>query len=514
MYHRGSATKKELNRLSRVSQNDIIPANTLKSQQELQHIVSPFTTNRSGFEHSLENGWTYRTPNDKSPKTKGEYRMLINRNGVPYTAPSGPARGKIVLFDAWQSNEELLDIYENAFEKEWVPGTKVHGIPSYVDPHHSFDEEGGHITHIDYNADMEVMRVFWANRDYVTCYLGVPSSVYDMLHNCKGKTVPGRGRHNHLLGITFWDYIRIRGTMHGGRYPFFYNNGGPSGEPLHDISKDPRRKDWIQNKKRAKETVLDELQDNLKSAEAKADAWIKEKYGADAQKNLGDVSSKLETIFDSEEFKNAFDNVSFKSDYLNEHVVDVDDLVADYEDMFTNGRLPSNGVISKTLFSSDERVRAIHEILKEFKNIEDDALTAEDIRKSESYSKKLNKEIKKERKQLEDEWLNNISPLARRLYKFNLSQEYDALSNADAEKFAGTKDPQKEYVDYWRNRNNYIPQDEREITKMENSIYQTVARYDKKYPQGSTQVWNGIANATNWTDNAGYVQQRKPYEEE
>ena len=368
MYHRGSVTQKELNRLSRVSQNDIVSANSLKSQKELQHFFSPFTSRGQRdalrkslrFEHSLENGWTQRQRNDRKPDIKGEYRMLINRNGVPYTAPSGPARGKLVLFDSWQSNEELMDIYENAFEKEWIPGTLVHGIPSYVDPHHSFDEEGGHITRIDYNEDMEVMRVHWANRDYVTCYLGVPVGVYDTLHNCKGKTVSGHGKHNHLLGITFWDIIRIRGTMHGGRYPFFYNGGAPSGKQLHDISKDPRSKHWNSVQHRASEDWrMMNFEQDIAKMNAIAGSDAKEQNHENAVAKTENIVDEIQAILNSKEFRDKLENdQDFNFNYI--------DFVKDFEEQTVDDMGEYSPTKALFFVTDDRNKETIKELRKMF----------------------------------------------------------------------------------------------------------------------------------------------------
>lgn len=278
----------------------------IKNLPEYQHYFSPRTTkgqkkaleklfaerDNIRFEHNLEQGWTQREKNSRKPANKGEWRMLTNANGNPYLAPIGPAKGKFVMFDSWQSNDELMEIYKEAFEEEWVPGKKVRGVYEFVDPHQHFEEpDGGHIIRIDYHSKMEVMMVHFRNKDSVVCYLSVPQTTIDLLRECVGKKDGGREPpHNHLLGVRFWDLVRMRGSQTGGNCPFYYIEGGPSGT-----------------------FVRKERNPGIAAYNAKRRSKILEEEGVQTEQSLAastveDSWSRLEEIIATDSFKKDYDS--------------------------------------------------------------------------------------------------------------------------------------------------------------------------------------------------------------
>lgn len=86
----------------------------------------------------------------------------------------------------------------------------------------------GHIAKVEWSQGAKgskmgpMLRVTF--RDGTICIFGnVPSSVAGVLLSlARSGATRGTGKHNHLLGIQFWDLVRIRGQRHGARYPFEY----------------------------------------------------------------------------------------------------------------------------------------------------------------------------------------------------------------------------------------------------------------------------------------------------
>lgn len=83
----------------------------------------------------------------------------------------------------------------------------------------------GHILKVEYSMYYKVLRVTFRNKHSVVAYMNVPSGVAaELLHLAASNNTQVRdnGKLRHVLGIRFWDLVRIRGTVHGTRYPFKY----------------------------------------------------------------------------------------------------------------------------------------------------------------------------------------------------------------------------------------------------------------------------------------------------
>ena len=91
----------------------------------------------------------------------------------------------------------------------------------------------GHILHMAYARAYQILKVtFWNNT--VVAFFRVPNELAMHLFALAMSDITrpdARGIQRHILGIEFWDLIRIRGTVHGTRYKFEYvedNNNGYS----------------------------------------------------------------------------------------------------------------------------------------------------------------------------------------------------------------------------------------------------------------------------------------------
>jgi hypothetical protein len=112
------------------------------------------------------------------------------------------------------------------------PSDPYSQIGQYIDkafenPDRVRDVDGvGHITYIEYVPTYQVLRVEFATDGAVVVYFRVPKEVFgELAHLAKtGQTAvsPVDGKVRHVLGMRFWDIIRIRGQRSGSRYKFEY----------------------------------------------------------------------------------------------------------------------------------------------------------------------------------------------------------------------------------------------------------------------------------------------------
>lgn len=89
----------------------------------------------------------------------------------------------------------------------------------------TWDGDCGHITHLAYSAKAQVLEVTFKNKNKTYVYFRVPSTVAgELLTFARGGQIhhyDKDGTPRHLLGVRFWDLIRIRHT-HGSRYRYEY----------------------------------------------------------------------------------------------------------------------------------------------------------------------------------------------------------------------------------------------------------------------------------------------------
>lgn len=107
----------------------------------------------------------------------------------------------------------------------------------------SVDIPEGHIQKIEYNVNTYMMRVTFggkggpngtASREDVCLFYPVPDEVAGTLlvhaesKTTRGNYTTGRKRPKHLVGIEFWNLMRIRGQRYGAKIPFEYTKHGAS----------------------------------------------------------------------------------------------------------------------------------------------------------------------------------------------------------------------------------------------------------------------------------------------
>lgn len=87
----------------------------------------------------------------------------------------------------------------------------------------------GHIIKLEYAEMYKILRVTFkkpSKDGQVVAYMNVPAPVAgELLYLAEANPTQvsaTNGSIRHVLGMRFWDLVRIRGTIHGTRYPFKY----------------------------------------------------------------------------------------------------------------------------------------------------------------------------------------------------------------------------------------------------------------------------------------------------
>ena len=136
--------------------------------------------------------------------------------GKPYQIPDDDYRQYL-----GQKKDQSVDKYvASAFESS--ADVKV------VEPR-ATGGDTGHIIKLEYAVLYKILRVTFrkpSKGGQVVAYMNVPAPVAGELlylaESNQTQVSANSGTLRHVLGMRFWDLIRIRGTIHGTRYPFNY----------------------------------------------------------------------------------------------------------------------------------------------------------------------------------------------------------------------------------------------------------------------------------------------------
>ena len=222
--------------------------------------------------HTSSLGNVYEVPDNDIAEFETYYRtMMGNELSAQYEAGTG--RLKNVQTPA--------DYIDYAFGKN----TKAKII----------EQQGvGHINYMWYATRYQLLKVeFWNGTTVV--FFRVPSVLTATLFELAqtGGTRAGvDGKPRHLLGIYFWDVVRIRGTAHGSRYKFHYvkdnNTGGLPGRPYGSGDNV-----WYeeQGMDRLSKRNIDEIQRDLETKQAQRALIEAIRHEPEVLENLRGVSS-------------------------------------------------------------------------------------------------------------------------------------------------------------------------------------------------------------------------------
>ena len=109
---------------------------------------------------------------------------------------------------------------------------------------------GGHIEMLEYSDMYKLLRVTFAkasSQGRTVAYMGVPRAVAGELltHAKTGATGRGvDGHERHLLGIRFWDLVRVRGDIHGTRFEFKYVSDAEASDDRDTYIRGTATPDW------------------------------------------------------------------------------------------------------------------------------------------------------------------------------------------------------------------------------------------------------------------------------
>lgn len=175
--------------------------------------LAPWNKNKD-YEWELSSGWGYKRPEDWDKGITRRRRKLHDTNGNVYDVYYYPDVDYHLGFSA-QNDQERLAVAQKAFDTE----NPTHG--------EVIKQKGrGHIAMLEYAQREHILRVTFTNNGAVCVFFDVPTAVAGELIHLADKNTTRHKDGRHMLGIRFWDYIRIRGTQHGAKYPFEYESHG------------------------------------------------------------------------------------------------------------------------------------------------------------------------------------------------------------------------------------------------------------------------------------------------
>jgi hypothetical protein len=172
--------------------------------------VTKKTAKDKGIEWSLRSGYRQSVDLwDERPK-KQKTKVITHYNGHPIEVPDNDFEDYLGFLGPMASeqvaSEKLAERIDTASWTQHVEGR-------------------GHIAGIDYAPARQFMRVSFVNGGGIVVHLQVPLAVYSELASLAQSDTMltgAKGQPRHVLGMRYWDIVRIRQTQHGVRYKFSY----------------------------------------------------------------------------------------------------------------------------------------------------------------------------------------------------------------------------------------------------------------------------------------------------
>jgi hypothetical protein len=180
--------------------------------------VTKKTAKDQGVEWSLRSGYRQSMDlYDERPK-KNKMKTVTHYGGRPVEVPDNDFEDYLGFLGPISSELEAVEkVKERIDTATWS---------QHVDA-----EGEGHILALDYAPTRQFMRVFFRNGGGIVVHLQVPVAVYSELRSLalNNVTMTGvDGKQRHVLGMRYWDIVRIRHTQHGVRYKFTYTQENTS----------------------------------------------------------------------------------------------------------------------------------------------------------------------------------------------------------------------------------------------------------------------------------------------
>ena len=172
----------------------------------------------------------------KRPTRPPMKTLVDSLTGKTYQTPD------VIDWDDWvdmfhiQGGGEMSDAYKSNPSKDTYRTLADYCNFAFDRPGESsfytFECPEGHIKRVDYNYGTRIMRVNFKKYDRWCCYFFVPTQIYETLKKLSEGMPVRMGYGNvprHLVGIYFWDLVRVRGTIHGNRYECCYTTAPDGG---------------------------------------------------------------------------------------------------------------------------------------------------------------------------------------------------------------------------------------------------------------------------------------------
>jgi hypothetical protein len=171
--------------------------------------VTGSTLKKQGVDWSLNSGYRQNTW-DKEPR-KPQMRSVKLYNGKTVQVPEDDYQDYIGYNKPAEPDRAVSDYLDKVFDgKSNIE--EVDGV--------------GHIYNIRYSPSYQVLWVEFDNDGAVVVFFRVPKEVYSELYHLaisKSMAISSvDGTQRHVLGMRFWDIVRIRGQRTGGRYRYEY----------------------------------------------------------------------------------------------------------------------------------------------------------------------------------------------------------------------------------------------------------------------------------------------------
>lgn len=191
----------------------------------------------AGLEYSLSAGWHRARQYEPGTKVKHpQMKQLTLISGrkvwVPdddfnqyykekYGQSFNPEEG-IGHNRTQEISDDMAAFIDHAFEKTSTGKykRKIWSVPGK-----------GHIHLMEYSTVNQLMQVTFTNNGAQVVYFRVPPGLFGSLARYAESDqvrIDKDGTPRHLLGIEFWNLIRVRGHQHGSRYKFAYVQDGSS----------------------------------------------------------------------------------------------------------------------------------------------------------------------------------------------------------------------------------------------------------------------------------------------
>lgn len=175
------------------------------------------------MEWDLSSGWHYKRQKGWRGKVSHKKGAYVTLDGQLASMPMYNIDDRMAFHSHEEPSDEQMALAERAFDINRPDAEQV------------IAEEGcGHIKKLEYAVTSTILRVTFED-DTICLFFKMPHAVAGtLLHLAKSKVTAGYHQHKklangtpaprHVLGVMFWELVRIKGSQTGAKYPFEYEH--------------------------------------------------------------------------------------------------------------------------------------------------------------------------------------------------------------------------------------------------------------------------------------------------